>query len=117
MSHFVCAMCGTRRTRLAVLLLPFLLPRGARASVEGTRSAPTLIVNADRSGCVLGLYKQNCFKVAVIAEMPPKVVSRAMKCLSPLDPGAMGIIDQSANTSNHILFEQILVSAAIMIFV
>jgi hypothetical protein len=85
----------------------------ARASVEGARSDPTLIVKADEFGAFIG---KTVLQVAVIAEMPPKVF-RAMKCLSPLDPGAMGIIDQSANTSNHILFEQILVSAAIMIFI
>jgi hypothetical protein len=62
------------------------------------------------------LWTKLLFSFAVIAEMSPKVVN-AMKCLSPLDPGARGIIDQSAKTSNHILFEQIPVSAAIMIFV
>ena len=68
MSHFVCAMwvhivCGTRRTRLAVLLLPFLLPRGARASVEGTRSAPTLIVKANRSEYVLGFINKTALRL------------------------------------------------------
>jgi hypothetical protein len=108
--------CGTRRS--VSLCCCFLLPPRwlielARASVEGARSDPTLIVKADTFRAFIC---KTALQVALIAEMPPKVFS-AMKCLSPLDPGAMGIIDQSANTSNHILFEQIQVSAAIMIFV
>jgi hypothetical protein len=37
--------------------------------------------------------------------MPPK--SKTMQSLSPLDPAAFAVIDQSANTSNHILFDNI----------
>jgi hypothetical protein len=39
----------------------------------------------------------------------PATVHKPMKCLSPLDVGSLGTIDQTANTRNHILFEQILV--------
>ena len=52
------------------------------------------------------------------AEQQPKdeanFKTKPMKCLSPLDHGSLGIIDQNANTSNHVLFEQIQVRVVVM---
>lgn len=50
------------------------------------------------------------------AEQQPndKAKFKPMKCLSPLDHGSLGIIDQNANTSNHVLFEQIQVRVVVM---
>jgi hypothetical protein len=50
------------------------------------------------------------------AEKQPKDEAnfKTMKCLSPLDHGSLGIIDQNANTSNHVLFEQIQVRVDVM---